>query len=745
MSIPPLPPNHLQPKSLQAISIPPPVLKILSDRDEIQSASLPPIVPAVAESLVNPPPLAGTDAEQNSQKKVAMHQTVKVNNKVIDTSKKARQWIWAPFSSSARSDGLLLHHWVRAGVEYSDYPFARFDVHLDKMNYKADVDETEVGNNDVESVWGKPSGDIVHNIIKDGPTENVKSNTISDVTITNVKQSSRICIYNQYLQDPMWTQSETDALLNLCHIHELRWPIIMDRWITQFGRLSGKKVEDLQYRYYTIGMILNRRKVEKVAKVEAENLAKIVAQNATGSGSGGAALGESVKNNITASSPLQTMDVQSKEKLRAEHALAVSMVNSSSTAIFKIVGDVKASIQPIIPSINTGTVNQVVFNLQTERQRRRLIETLWLRSKEEEVEETELLQELKLVETQIRRLKKSGGHILAAAASSSTMASTNVNNSLPLGGTSSIIGTTPVSSRGTSPVPPSSFGVMAVGADATDSSYSLLHTQFMSTTPTPTPGTPYLQSGRLAQPATGGHLGINKTALKRMEQVLKELYIMERPIPTKRVCDLYDHVRKGVLMLLTLQKVMLKKESEVVSRRVKLEKVAGSAVAREVANTNATAATNTVVTAMKNSSGALITKVKGGSAGIGGLTSTPKYSVGVPKKFGGGKGKGSKKKSGDGSKSGTKRKSSSKKTAVVVPSATNVNNIASTSGGSSATTSVAIAPTMATVANLPTGSRESLLVGSTSVIMSTSAKNVNKVGDVSDPTIKSNKKRARKT
>ena len=64
--------------------------------------------------------------------------------------------------------------------------------------------------------------------------------------------------------------------------------------------------------------------------------------------------------------------------------------------------------------------------------------------------------------------------------------------------------------------------------------------------------------------------------------MLKELKVMERPIPTKRVCDLYDHVRKGVLTLLTLQKVMLKREGEVKNRRLKLEKLIGSAKARHV-------------------------------------------------------------------------------------------------------------------------------------------------------------------
>ena len=41
--------------------------------------------------------------------------------------------------------------------------------------------------------------------------------------------------------------------------------------------MSSKKVEDLQHRYYTIGYVMNRMKVERAAKLEAENLAKAMA------------------------------------------------------------------------------------------------------------------------------------------------------------------------------------------------------------------------------------------------------------------------------------------------------------------------------------------------------------------------------------------------------------------------------------------------------------------------------------
>jgi hypothetical protein len=87
------------------------------------------------------------------------------------------------------------------------------------------------------------------------------------------------------------------------------------------------------------------------------------------------------------------------------------------------------------------------------------------------------------------------------------------------------------------------------------------------------PGTPYLQSGRLAPPAVGA--GVNKTLLTRMDTVLVELHIPVKPIATKRVCDLYDAVRKDILTLLILQKKIIQKEGALQSKRLKLSKMGG--------------------------------------------------------------------------------------------------------------------------------------------------------------------------
>lgn len=551
------------------------LLKVLSssNKGDEDSIPLPPIVPAM----------------------------VKVNNKYIQTSKKCRSWCWAPFSSGARNDGLMLHHWVRAGVEYPEYPFARFNVHLDALNYSE---------------------------------ENEDSNTF----------------YRDFLRRDNWTKSETDALLQLCKVHELRWPVIMDRWIGTFGTLSNKKVEDLQHRYYSIGMILNRRLVEKAAKIEAENLAKALAA------SQGKNIGIGTGNGID-----NITDARGRETLRAQHAVASAIATSSSSDVKSMVGNVNANLQPSIAAKNSGTTNQPTFDLETERQRRRILEKIWERSKDDELEEEALRVELKLVETQIRKLKKGGKHIFAAATAAGSVAS-------KIGGGSAA--PTPTSSRGPSPVPGTSAAMKSNG------SFPILDSQFASTAPIPTPGIPYLQSGRLVNPATGGQMAINKSTIKRMEQVLKELNVNDRPVPTKRVCDVYDHVRKGVLTLLTLQKAMLKKESEVVSRRNKLEKVAGAAIAKEIAAKAEAASAAAAAAAAKEKAAAERAKAKAKSSGT--------------KKSGGTKKTTKKKATGD--KSGTKRKSVSKK------STGSKNSTASSTGGTTKS-----APAVSSGTTLSTG------------------------------------------
>jgi DNA methyltransferase 1-associated protein 1 len=243
--------------------------------------------------------------------------------------------------------------------------------------------------------------------------------------------------------------------------------------------------------------------------------------------------------------------------------------------------------QPLMNFIGTGSTNKM-FDVTHERKRRNQLDRMWKRSKDEEEEEMELRKELREVEAQLRKLKKSGGHILAAAGIRGTPAgggSAGGNVTGLGGGTANPPPSASSSrnpSRSVSPMPGGGTGAFfSSKLNSTDGTtevgHDVLDKIFASTAPVPMPGYPYLQSGRLVPPAAGGDAGINKSLLTQMDQVLNELNIKDRPLPTKQVCDTYDSVRKDILTLLTLQKIVMQKEGQLQAKQVQLAKLTKAA------------------------------------------------------------------------------------------------------------------------------------------------------------------------
>lgn len=434
------------------------VMNMLCGTQDTTSAALPPIVPSFVKDSQD----KSNPGEDMSIKEEV---NVKVGNKWISSKKPARQWTWAPFSSSSRTDGAMFRHWVRANVEYTDYPYAKFDIHLDPVAY---TDEEAA----------------------------------------------------RYLASDSWTRSETDKLMELARRYELRWAVIHDRWLDYYySQEDGenqvmRKVEDLQERYYNVAAILSQLKIRQEATAESHALSSV-------------------------SPDPNTPDAEEKNgQLLLETAAARSLAT------------VELNSQPLITHLGTGTMNKL-FDSSYERERRAHLDRLWRRSKEHENEEIQLRKELRGIEAQLRKLKKSGGHILAAASGNGRFSSASSSRN---------------PSRAVSPAP---------GTAIVDNP-EVLHHIFASTAPVPMPQNPYLQSGRLVPPGAGGGAGLNKTMLTRLQQVLTELKIPARPLPTKAVCDLYDDVRKDILTLLTLQKMTLQKEGNLQTKRVKLAKLSGT-------------------------------------------------------------------------------------------------------------------------------------------------------------------------
>ena len=106
------------------------------------------------------------------------------------------KWVWAPFTNSARpkeEGNSAFFHWVKADVQYSDYPYAKFNVKLDPVIFSDDE-------------------------------------------------------YEHLLKSEKWTRAETDHLMYICYKYDLRWPVVADRYTLT----PTRRTEDIQERYYSI-------------------------------------------------------------------------------------------------------------------------------------------------------------------------------------------------------------------------------------------------------------------------------------------------------------------------------------------------------------------------------------------------------------------------------------------------------------------------------------------------------------
>lgn len=106
------------------------------------------------------------------------------------------RWIYAPIESSARAadnNQLTFFHWVKADINYPDYPYAKFNIHLEAVTF---TDEE----------------------------------------------------YSSHLNDDNWSKDDTETVLDVSHNLDLRWPIIFDR----IQLSTHKTPEEIQARYYAV-------------------------------------------------------------------------------------------------------------------------------------------------------------------------------------------------------------------------------------------------------------------------------------------------------------------------------------------------------------------------------------------------------------------------------------------------------------------------------------------------------------
>ncbi|KAL3782630.1 LOW QUALITY PROTEIN: hypothetical protein ACHAW5_001774 [Stephanodiscus triporus] len=448
-----------------------------------------------------------------------------------------------------------------------------------------------------------------------------------------------------------WTKSETDALLELARSYDLRWSVIIDRWRTKFANSPTsefRNVEDLQHRYYEVGSVLIRRRAESIVAREVKRLSREDRERNIrsgrsrsrrrrrwlGGGGGGsaestaapasstAADSKSLAPSAPAAAAAQQQQQQQQQRSESEPVIPPSEVEAVQQLHRQI--SVDPALVPPLSVPGSGTAHHRggarAFDLAAERARRAELDRLWRRTKAEEREEEELRAELRMVEAQLRKLKRAGKHVAPAGSASAAPPSVGGGGGGGGGGgdgggsgTPGGMATHADVRRGSSSAPVVAAAV-ASGSRASSSAPPppphlpmphpplpshrppldlYLHTHqsvsasFVDTAPVPTPGTPYLQSGRLFPPAIEGHSGLNNGTLKQMNTILQELNVPRDPIPTKRNCDLYDGVRKDALTLLILQKILLRKEGELNAKREKLLDIQRAAAAVAAAKVEA--------------------------------------------------------------------------------------------------------------------------------------------------------------
>ncbi|ETW09154.1 hypothetical protein H310_01588 [Aphanomyces invadans] len=130
------------------------------------------------------------------------------------------KWVRRDFLNAARTDGLVLTHWVKSSLpETLEYPFARFNVTIDLP--------TCCTKDEFDKILGPDRDPMI-------PTP--------------------------------WTFSDTTYLWELCKRYELRWVVIADRFVAPSK--VPRSMEDIKYWYYEVVRLLAEARQIKRDHVE---------------------------------------------------------------------------------------------------------------------------------------------------------------------------------------------------------------------------------------------------------------------------------------------------------------------------------------------------------------------------------------------------------------------------------------------------------------------------------------------
>jgi hypothetical protein len=445
----------------------------------------------------------------------------------------ATRWLWTEFGNSARADGVQLKHWQRAANVSLDYAFSRFNRKTAVVHYSGDeYAQAVVPQDGASAVPGAAAPPAA--------------------------------AQPELPQSPAWSKEETDVLFSMCDEFNLRWYVIEDRW----PLTPRRSVAELKDRYYGVAraVLLSRR--SRKSKQLGRQLS-IAAPLADGDAlldesfsgedaapGGGPALTALLNSNSSSSSSSSSIDSAFSVAF-----LAQRLPTSTAKVTAKAAG------------LCENAIVDFSFDRAHEERRVQQLGALFSRSQAEEKEETSLVNEVRRIDALLRRLQKD-----APKARKST-ASTKGGVEGAEGGGSGVSAAAPVAAApvaaATSAAVDAAAAASAPGAGAAaPAARAATAAESGQVTLTQFPPTLLEQllseEGYRGQHASlalepGVHLrssrfhvlpsqiGIGSRLHLKMDNLLTEIGVPLRPVPTINVCNAYDRLRQDTLKLLALQ------------------------------------------------------------------------------------------------------------------------------------------------------------------------------------------------
>ena len=327
--------------------------------------------------------------------------------------------------------------------------------------------------------------------------------------------------YKNFLDEEDWTMQESTHLIDLVTKYDFRWPIIYDRYRSEIPRT----LEALQKRYYRL-----KHYISMITKL--------------------------------------------KSQLKPEQSFKDIPIEKIEQEVATIIED-----------------KPLGFDISYEINRRKQLELVFRRTRDDEEEEARLRETLKLIDSNMRKLKvraaafaaqqqqinskstdKYSSNILSVAADLATCKKQNSQsygpvvaelvNGLGSGGTTATSLLTALGPEATidnnNKKKNDNLQRNLVKSNDTNPTIGVLTLPQRSN---PLPGHPYLASSRLGFP-TNDAPRLDQQMKDKINTLLEEMGVPARPLPTQTICDLYDNLRREILMYFGIEKCLQKKIKE---------------------------------------------------------------------------------------------------------------------------------------------------------------------------------------